>query len=366
MARQTAFGDILRDARKRKGMDLSTAARRLRIRPDILRAIEESDFARMPPRGYTTNMVNAYARLVGLNATEVGRLYKEQAYAFEVGRVRDDARPEEPLGRSSRTARGGRPRSERPREERPPRHNAFGRALYDDRTDERGRTYATDRVHPSRHGSMPRPQYTNLYAPPKVSSGGSRLPLVIGIVVIVVLLIAVLFLTFCNRAPAQQEVPQVPITGLTDTSNQPASGGGSGAGADAQGGTTAATPPAVAPTSAKFSYEVKEGEKAYIEVYLDGSSGADVAETVQGPATKDYNVTGTLRFVTSNPDGVTLTLDGEEVEPTDSRGNGVYTYTVDFPAILAAWEEEHAPADTGGDGEGASGAASGSGEGTAD
>ena len=101
-------------------------------------------------------------------------------------------------------------------------------------------------------------------------------------------------------------------------------------------------------------------------IFMDGSSGADVAETVQGPATKDYNVTGTLRFVTSNPDGVTLTLDGEEVEPTDSRGNGVYTYTVDFPAILAAWEEEHAPADTGGDGEGASGAASGSGEGTAD
>ena len=39
------------------------------------------------------------------------------------------------------------------------------------------------------------------------------------------LLIVVLFLVFGNKAPAQQDVPQVPITGLTDTSNQAASNG---------------------------------------------------------------------------------------------------------------------------------------------
>ncbi len=67
MARQTSFGEALAHARERKGLDLSTAARKLRIRPDILRAIEEGDFARMPPRGYTSNMVGAYARLVGIS-----------------------------------------------------------------------------------------------------------------------------------------------------------------------------------------------------------------------------------------------------------------------------------------------------------
>ena len=41
-------GEALGHARERKGLDLSTAARKLRIRPDILRAIEEGDFARMP------------------------------------------------------------------------------------------------------------------------------------------------------------------------------------------------------------------------------------------------------------------------------------------------------------------------------
>ncbi|MCI8469144.1 MAG: helix-turn-helix domain-containing protein, partial [Eggerthellaceae bacterium] len=287
----------------------------------------------------------AYARLVGLNASEVGRIYKEQAYAFEVGRVRDDSRPLEPSGRSQRT--GSRSaRGERPREERAPRQNAFGRTLYDDRTDERGRTYATDRVHPTRHGAVPTTQYTNLYAAPKAVQERSKLPFIIGGAIIIVLLAIVLFQASCSRGPAQQDVPDVPITGLTDTSSQTtgtATGTASGDGSDASG-TATTTPAAVAPTSAKFSYQVKDGQKAYIEVYLDGSSGADVAQNVDGPATKDYNVTGTLRFVTSNPDGVTLTLDGQEVEPVDTRGNGVYTYTVDFPAILQDWQDEHAPA----------------------
>ena len=86
MARQNSFGDMLRMGRERKGLDLSAAARKLRIRPDILRAIEEGDFARMPPRGYTSNMVGAYARLVGLNPTEVTRAYRDEAHQFETGR----------------------------------------------------------------------------------------------------------------------------------------------------------------------------------------------------------------------------------------------------------------------------------------
>ena len=68
---QISSGQVLKEARERKDYDLNTIARRLRIRPDILRAIESGDFASMPPRGYTRNMVNAYARLLGLNPTEI-------------------------------------------------------------------------------------------------------------------------------------------------------------------------------------------------------------------------------------------------------------------------------------------------------
>ena len=52
MAPQLTFGAILQEAREHKGMEVGTAARRLRIRPDILRAIEAEDFSRMPPRGF--------------------------------------------------------------------------------------------------------------------------------------------------------------------------------------------------------------------------------------------------------------------------------------------------------------------------
>ena len=100
------FGTILREARERKGYDLATAARRLRIRPDILRAIEEDDFSRMPPRGYARNMVNAYARLVGLNPTEMTCMYLDEAYAYQVGRARNGAQPSGfDRGGSSRTGR---------------------------------------------------------------------------------------------------------------------------------------------------------------------------------------------------------------------------------------------------------------------
>ena len=56
------FGDVLRQARERSGEDIVSVARRIRIRPDILERIEASDLDGMPPRGYSRNMINAYAR----------------------------------------------------------------------------------------------------------------------------------------------------------------------------------------------------------------------------------------------------------------------------------------------------------------
>jgi cytoskeleton protein RodZ len=76
---QKPFGRILAEARERKGMDINYVSQKLRIRADILRAIEQNDFSRMPARGYTRNMVNAYARLLGLNATSVTRQYLDEA-----------------------------------------------------------------------------------------------------------------------------------------------------------------------------------------------------------------------------------------------------------------------------------------------
>lgn len=87
------FGEVLRQARERSGEDLVSVARRIRIRPDILERIEDSDLANMPPRGYSRNMVNAYARYLGLNPTEVVKMYLDAQYRNQVERARANIKP---------------------------------------------------------------------------------------------------------------------------------------------------------------------------------------------------------------------------------------------------------------------------------
>ncbi|MCU7585053.1 helix-turn-helix domain-containing protein [Adlercreutzia muris] len=313
MARQISFGDTLRSARERKGLDLSTAARKLRIRPDILRAIEEGDFARMPPRGYTSNMVGAYARLVGLNPAEITRLYREEAQQFETGR--------RPMGG----------RSERPR----PSERSEGRTRSSrDGQRERG-SRPNGRPSRSSRGAAPQPAYTtNLVqgrqAPGIAANLGSMLPLIVVGAIIVGLLVLVIFLAFGGKDAPAEDTPTVPISGMPTP--QGTTGGSDAAG---QQPTAPVTTP-VAPTSAKFAYKVADGAEMYIEVIQDGKTVE--AGDVTGPKNQEYDVTGKLKFVVSgNPDEVEITVDGEKVEPTEAK-SGVYTYTVDFEEALSAWK----------------------------
>lgn len=229
MARQTSFGEALAHARERKGLDLSTAARKLRIRPDILRAIEEGDFARMPPRGYTSNMVGAYARLVGLNPTEVTRAYREEVYQFETGRRPASNRRERPrdAGRTvalpSSRDRGSSRGSYRDDYAGSPRSGRSGLG---------GSSARTGRA-------APQPQYTNLVqgrqAPGIAANIGSYLPLIIVGAIIVGLLVLVIVLAFGNRAAPESDVPTVPISGMQNPA-------GTDTGAANEGGTDATAP----------------------------------------------------------------------------------------------------------------------------
>lgn len=327
----------------RKGYDLATAARRLRIRPDILQAIESSDFSRMPPRGYARNMVNAYARYLGLNPTEVTRMYLDEAYAYQVGRARSDTR------------QSGFDMSGAPAQRRSSRRDmadeaetsALGRTLYvDDPHRDRRRTedslsdrHADARTHRSSRSAVPSAQYTNFYSGPKASPlSNSKLPFIIAGAVILVLLIVVLVLVLGQGGSSDEDVPKMPVSGVTDPE-----GTGTVPEADT-GDAQPPTPAKVAPTKAIFKYEIGSGASPYVEIYVDGA--ATVADTINGPAAQEYDVTGTLRFVTTNPDAVKVYVDGEEVELTDPNGNGVYEATVDFASVLQRWQEENGtPAD---------------------
>lgn len=80
-----SFGDILRDERELSGYDLASMSRRLHVRPDILAAIENGDFDRMPARGYAKNMIRAYARALNLNERQITELYLDEVNAYELG-----------------------------------------------------------------------------------------------------------------------------------------------------------------------------------------------------------------------------------------------------------------------------------------
>lgn len=361
-----SFGDVLRDARERKGYDLAGAARRLRIRPDVLRAIEDSDFERMPPRGYARNMVNAYARLVGLNPTQLTRMYLDEAYAYQVGQARSERESSRiDLGSLSRrsSSRSGRSSKDETRqtssrdsrqvgdsssgrssrvqdgsrysgENDPTIHrNSRGRDTYTDRNHSIGRTYGPDSGHPSRRSAVPTTQYTNFYSGPAAPSFfGSKWMFIAIAAVLVILLIVVLVFVLGNRAPVEEDVPDVPITGLTDTSNPDGT-------TDEAGGNQAVY---IIPDKVTFTYSVSSGKEAYIEVYENGKGSPSVAETVKGTAEKSFDVTDELKFVTTNPNSVSLLLDGEEVKAKeDPEGSGIYVYEVDFASWLKTWQEEH-------------------------
>lgn len=347
MAPQLTFGAILREAREHKGMEVSTAARRLRIRPDILRSIEAEDFSRMPPRGYTRNMINAYARLVGLNPSEITKMYLDAAYAHQVGQARSEQAPDITSGyrRSSRTAPRSQSRSRQNVDnERPPRQNALGRTLYDDRrTFTRGdydapapsRMRQSERLHPSRHSAMPSSQYTNFYAGPQGNGAmQSRLPFVIAGVVILVLLIVILFLVFGPKDNQNQEGDTtVPITGLADTTQT---------GEEGQAEQQQQQAPVV-PTSVTVEYRVSSSSDAYVEITVDG--GEPTQTYLAAGTVETVDVTGTWSIATWTTDLVQVTVDGEVVEFTQD-GTNIPTCTVDFDAYLDQWISEHPGAST--------------------
>lgn len=374
---QVTSGKVLRETRERKGYDLTTVARRLRIRPDILRAIEAGDYNNMPPRGYTRNMVNAYARLLGLNPTEIVNMYLDEAYAVQVEKARGRAPSSGfDMERASRNPRMGRARNRGVRDVsangdngrddgyetvRPIRTSADGRytrTLYDDRTrfshdgygltrersQKPGRSERDFMSHHSGYsatdlGSIDTPasrigrevrvgetpmQYTASRVPSFLQS---RIALAVIAAIVIVIIAIIAFVVFGNKnAPAQDDVTKLPVSGINDTT-----------GADDNDDTTGMVE--VAPSSARVSITVKQGQDCYLEAYYNNTT---TPYMLTGPAQENVEVTGVWTIATWTPENVTITVDGQAVELTSNdQYNGMYAYTVDFPALLAKWRETH-------------------------
>ena len=372
---QVSFGTVLREARERKGYDVQSAARRLRIRPDILRALENNDFSRLPARGYTRNMVNAYAKLVGLNPADITRMYLDDAYAYQVGRTRGESdSPAHVSGRrsvsrgdgrhdgrgqgSQRSSRYGDERTDGRRSQRTQRGQRQGTQRMPRREQQPQREYreslasraarAENESRRSNHfGGAVTTQFTNFYSGSQNNVGRgmqARLPYVAVIVIILLLLVIIVALAFGNRGAAStQEVAKVPITGVTDTS---ADGSGvsqensnnSNSGNNNNDSDTKSSSTATVPTSVKVEYKLAKGQQAYVVITQDGEA---TEQMLTGPYDKTVDVTGTWSLSTWVSSGFTVTMDGKEVEFTSDATTGMPTATVNFKDYLASWAKDH-------------------------
>lgn len=351
-----SFGNVLKEARLARGLDLTAVSRELRIRQDIIVAIENSDFARMPSRGYARNMIIAYARLVGLNPQDVSRMYLDQEYAYQVEQAHRSVGDtiqmhNEPYRRGSENSGNGQtgriPRSEyRSRNSNSSSRNGLGyssqanRNLYDGSSNGFGRRMYSQNAdeppyaprnnapvaHRARRSAMADGRYTNLYTAPKnIPNPNRKRNIIIGViiaVVLVIILIVALFLTHRNEPQTN-----IPVTGVDVTAQQ-----------QTEDTTQTQEPVETPPTEFTLRYEVADGSETYIEVYVDDN--IEESSTVTGPAQQTYTSSSKIRFVATETDGVTLYINDEAVELT-TNDSGIVNTTYTFEDILNQWYEDH-------------------------
>ena len=148
--------------------------------------------------------------------------------------------------------------------------------------------------------------------------------------IVVILLALAAFALFGNKTTrADDDVSQLPVSGINDTTKT----------GDAEEESSLASVE-IAPTSSRVTYSVKSGEECYIETYTDG--GKAEGEQLNGPVEKNIEVTGTWTITTWTPEAITVAVDGDVVKlETSEKYGGMAAYTVDFAKILEKWKETH-------------------------
>lgn len=71
-----APGQQLRRAREARGLDVSQLATSLRIAPQVVEALEQDDYARLPSAVFVSGYIRSYARLVGLDPEPLNQSFR--------------------------------------------------------------------------------------------------------------------------------------------------------------------------------------------------------------------------------------------------------------------------------------------------
>lgn len=348
---QISFGSVLKEARLAQGRDLASVSRDLRIRQDIIVSIENSDFKRMPSRGYARNMIIAYSRLLGLNAQDVSRMYLDQEYAYQVEQahqnVGDSIRMHrDPHGRErgghntssfskvdgSRSTRQTRSRIAQPDDKDlyDGSSNGFGRAVYSQNADVYPSHNNPQVAHRARRSAMPTGKYGNMYAAPQnIPNPNRNRNIVIGVVAAILIVIVLVVAMMLSHQSAPQT--NIPVTGAQPTQSVQDDSA-------TQQQESTAEQQETAPTEFTLKYSVAKGSESYIEVYVDDK--AQESATVSGPAEKSYTSSSKIRFVSTETKGVTVTINDQAVD-LKTNSSGIVNQTFTFSDILDQWYTDH-------------------------
>ena len=82
------YGDIFKQAREEAGLSLSDISNQLHVREDILKALEDADFDKIPPQGYARNMVKSYSRILGLDGQQMTNSFLDSEHAYRLNKSR--------------------------------------------------------------------------------------------------------------------------------------------------------------------------------------------------------------------------------------------------------------------------------------
>ena len=83
VSEDSKIGDMLKSARRKKGLEIEDIANKLNIRRVYLEAIEASNYAEIPDYPYGPGFVRSYAGFLGLNVPRIVQLFKDETDAFK-------------------------------------------------------------------------------------------------------------------------------------------------------------------------------------------------------------------------------------------------------------------------------------------
>lgn len=358
-----SFGAKLKKAREEAGFDINTLSRRLHIRADIIKTIENCDFDQMPASGYAKNMIRSYARTVGLNQNEIAEQYLSEYEEYLRRGERHDTRASRRGGSSryqssrnqSRRHTSGRYSETKSRLQKSSIQEG-NETSFDDVNNSRIATKLArqDRANDaSRLNRASRKQArqetknsisTNFASTNRTTRNASRrnnprtkdmsssyslgkkpgvsLPsfdvqklLIVGVsILVLVLVITIATLLLGKNNKQDEDVPTMPISGLTDTSNK-------------DDPTVTAEDSKVA-DHATIKVKVDSGSQSWCIVTIDGNQ--DFAGIIDGRETKSWDVTGSFEFQTANSSPIKLTVDDKEQTLTADTSTGYYTFSYTF------------------------------------